>query len=293
MNYIQKEQSYFFTSNSKFLRIPPTLNGSRFTVNLQAPIMVPSNAEGTTISCTEFALTHVNPNVSGSFPNEQANNKIMFIFNDGYNPSENIDITLDDGNYTPDSLNLEVQTKLSQVVIPWSDPPTFFSPTSIIITANPGSQRIILSLAKELTLVTNTAPNVVNVMPLLGWPHTHPNLSPSFPGQIFVAPQVALLNRVNVYLLHAPSLLQSSGGIPVNAIPQTILATAQVNVPAGNLLTVEPINPTQIPADHLKYNSGNDYTFYLTDEQLRPINTLGEVFSFKVVVKYMVPARTL
>jgi hypothetical protein len=286
MSYIPEQQTYYFTSNPLFLPDGAvSANGSRFKVNLLSSIKVPPQARGVEVLCTEFTMPHVNPNISADFPQEPANNQLHLVYNNGFNPIAYISLTLDKGNYSPSSLNLEIQTKLSQVLIPSTETLAYFSPTSIQVSANGGSQRVILSLAKELTVrVSGAVDN--NVMPILGWPLTGPDLVPAFDGHIFVAPSVAQLNRVNTYLLHAPSLLGNSGGIPVNNSPQTILATMQATVPAGDLLAVEPRHPTPIQAGHLREETGNDYDFYLTDEQLRSIDTLGEFFSFKVVVRY-------
>ena len=66
----------------------------------------------------------------------------------------------------------------------------------------------------------------------------------------------------------------------------------QLSVSPGKLLTYRPYLPYKIDGNHLKYGSKKLITFFLTDEQNRPIDTFGENYSFAVVIKYKVETHT-
>jgi hypothetical protein len=121
-------------------------------------------------------------------------------------------------------------------------------------------------------------------MPTLGF--SGGDLVSTYNGQNFYGDSTAQLNRVNSYLLHG-DLIQ--GGIPLNSQQDNIFAQVDVDVAAGGNINFRPFNPLKVSGTHLQYGDKDLLTFYMTDEKNRPVNTLGENFTFTMVIKYQKP----
>jgi hypothetical protein len=203
---------------------------------MEPPISVPNEARAVTIECVNASILHVTPNIAAEYGNNIL--RVEYDYDDGGVPSVLIlAIPLTDGNYTTDTLNSEVQRQLSSYNIP----PLFtqkFSPGAIIISENVATQRVIITLANNLRIVTS---GVNNVMSILGF--TGADLDSAYDGQNFYGDSTAQLNRVNSYLLHG-DLIQ--GGIPLNSQQDNIFAQVDVDVAAGGNINFRPFNPLKV-----------------------------------------------
>jgi hypothetical protein len=117
--------------------------------------------------------------------------------------------------------------------------------------------------------------------------YTDPNRIISFTHEndYFEADTIAGLTRINSFYLHGDLVLE---GLTVNNGFDNVLTEIQITNPPGSLIVYRPFNPYVLNGNHLKYGSKQELTFYLTDENNRPIDTYGESFSFSIVVKYKV-----
>jgi hypothetical protein len=280
--YIDHEDSYFFSSNDDPATLGPAifkdLNGSRFQVRMEPPISVPRDARAVTIGCISANILHVTPNIAAEYGNNTM--YVNYDYDDGGPQTLNLVLVFVDGNYTTDTLNSEAQRLLSSYDIP----PTLaqkFSPGALIISENTATQRVIITLANNLSVLTSGSNNV---MPTLGF--TGGDLVSTYNGQNFYGDSTAQLNRVNSYLLHG-DLIQ--GGIPLNSQQDNIFAQVDVDVAAGGNINFRPFNPLKVSGTHLQYGDKDLLTFYMTDEKNRPVNTLGENFTFTMVIKYQKP----
>jgi hypothetical protein len=282
--YINHEDSFFFSSNDDPTTLGPALNkdlnGSRFQVRMEPPISVPTDAQSVTIECVNANILHVTPNIAAEYGNNTM--YVEYDYDDGGPQTFGMTLVLTDGNYTTDTLNSEVQRLLSS----YDSPPLNaqkFSPGAIIISENTATQRVIITLANNLRILTS---GVNNVMPILGF--TGADLESTYDGENFYADSVAQLNRVNSYLLHGDIV---QGGIPLNSQQDNIFAQVDIDVPAGGNINFRPFNPLKVSGTHLKYGDKDLLTFYMTDEKNRPVNTLGENFTFTLVIRYQKPVH--
>jgi hypothetical protein len=292
--YIDREDTYFFSSNDELTTLAgepvnKDLEGSRFQVRMEPPISVPKEAEGVFIECPSANILHVTPNIASEYQNNTL--YLEYTYEDGGPQTLSLTLVVPDGNYTIDTLNAQFQVQLASFDIP-PDNTLKFSPGALIFTASDATQRISVTVAEGLSLLTNPllANNVMPTLgfstPVLGQPYG--DLVSTYDGQTFEAPNSAQLNRVNAYLLHS-DLIQ--GGIPFNSQQDNIFAEVPIDVPAGGLIAYRPFNPFKVSGEHLKHGSKDLLTFFLTDEQNRAVNTLGENFDFSIVIKYKMPVR--
>lgn len=279
---IETEQTLFFSSNENLGAQNKDLNGSRFQVRLDRPVSIPPSAVDVSIECSSANIWYTSPNIAEEYGNNKLH--LRFYQDPGFSISADVVLTIPDGLYGGDTLNAVVQRLISNTVIPYliqPDPQEYFSPSSIRIYESPAEQKLVIELSKFLGI--NTDPLAENnVAYTLGFTT---DVFGQFTGrgQKFVADEIAKLNRINSYLLHS-DIVQD--GISINSSYDSILTEIQLDVGPGELITFRPYHPYKISGRHLKHGPRDLITFYLTDEQNRPIDTFGEDFSFTIVIKY-------
>ena len=264
---VETQETFFFSSDSNLGAQNKDLNGSRFQVRLNTPISIPSSAIDVSIECIAANIWYTSPNIA-----EEYKNNILYL---EYN-STTIPITLPDGLYASDTLNAYVKRALGKITKPGDT--SKFAESSIKIFENPASQKIVFALAAGLTLDATSGPN--NVSQTLGFTTS---VTSTYSGESFEGDEIAQLNRINGYLLHS-DIVQD--GISINSQYDSILTEVQLTAEPGKLLNYRPYIPYKVSGKHLKYGNKDLLTFYLTDEQNRPIDTFGENYSFTIVIRY-------
>jgi hypothetical protein len=288
MTLVQKDLTYFFSSSTALGAQNKDNNGARFQIQLDRPITVPVNAVDVNIEVTSANIWFTSPNIDAIYQN----NLLYLEYDDGVN-SGSIVLTIPKGLYSVNSLNQTVEHLLNDVLIPGSA--GYFPCDSILFTSDPATQKIklqfgnlYLSMLTDQALLNNIAPTLgfylppVNGIPITDIGSIGPSL---YTGQVFTAPSVAQLNKINAYLIHGDIV---KNGIAVNNTQANILTEVQLTVSTGKLLTYRPYLPYKLDGTHLKYGSRDFLTFWLTDELNRYIDTNGEDFSFALTISYKV-----
>jgi hypothetical protein len=289
---IDVENTYFFSSAESLGAQNRTADGSKFQVLLDKEIQVPPSAIDCTIECRSANIWFTSPNIAA----EYNNNKLHLEYN-----GVQFSLTVPDGLYSVSELNCTIQRLIANEYIPLTPGPPVvynvvrFASNSISLSTVLSRQRILLKLIAGLGVLTDPAlPD--NIASVLGFtsPSSFPipgnnNRTAIYDGAFFEAENVAQLNRINSYLLHGDIVNQ---GLSINNTYATIIAEIQLSVQPGKLLTYRPFLPYKIDGNHLKFGPKTLLTFYITDEQNRPIDTFGENYSFSIVVKYKVEAHT-
>jgi len=279
---VETTRTFFFSSDENLGAVNKDLKGSRFQVRLNTPLSVPPTAIDVAIECIAANIWYVSPNIA----EEYGNNRLHLVY---YSTPLNltpITITIPDGLYGTDTLNAVVQRQIATFQIP--DGTSNFVPTSIALFENPATQRVVISLSNKLGFDANPipGPGKNNIAETLGFTNS---FTASYTGETFEADEVAKFNRINSYLLHT-DLVQD--GISINSQYDSILTEVQLNARPGDLLAYRPFIPYRVSGKHLKYGNKDFLTFYLTDEQNRPVDTFGENYSFTIIVKYKIREHT-
>jgi hypothetical protein len=97
-----------------------------------------------------------------------------------------------------------------------------------------------------------------------------------------------LEERQRFQLLRLHSSLANGGGIPTNDASDSTIGVVQITAAPGSQISAAPVNPLRFDMTSLVGTPLSRVSFWLTDDQLRPVETLGEVWSVTVVIRYWV-----
>lgn len=277
MTLIEVENTYFFSSDEALGAQNISDKGSKFQILLDKAMEVPPSAVDCTIECRTANIWFVSPNIA-----EEYNNNKLYL---SYNLQQFV-LTIPDGLYSVSELNCTIQRLIADVPIPLpgggSVPEVRFQKNSISLSTFLARSRVILKMITGLSFLTDLdLPN--NIAFTLGFASQSGSAAKvsTYDGEYFEAENVARLTRINGYLLHGDIVNQ---GLSLNNSFSTILTEIQLSVGPGKLLTYNPYNPYKLDGNHLKFGPKSLFTFYLTDEKNRPIDTFEENFNFSLVI---------
>ncbi len=97
------------------------------------------------------------------------------------------------------------------------------------------------------------------------------------------SPDKANFNTVNYFFIHS-SL--SPRGVMFNGKRDGIIAKVLIDVGPGSQIDFAPFNPPVCPADELAGSFVSVARFWLTDQNLRPVNTFGETWSVGMTISF-------
>jgi hypothetical protein len=282
---IEIQKTYFFNSSPILGAFNRSADGSKFEVLLSKEIVVPPTAVDCTIECRSANIWFTSPNIAAEY-----NNNILYLTYNGVD----FEIIIPDGLYNVVELNSTVQRIISDLYIPLGGGvfDVFrFKPNTISFGAIRSQQRVLLRMNAGLEFRTDS--NLINsVASVLGFTSTpgSPPLIATYDGDFFEAENVARLNRINSYLLHADI---ANEGLSVNNSYSNILTEIQLNnLGIGELLIYNPFLPYKLNGNHLKYGSKSLLAFRLTNELNEPIDTFGEDYSFSMTISYRIESHT-
>jgi hypothetical protein len=101
-----------------------------------------------------------------------------------------------------------------------------------------------------------------------------------------LAPNVAAFNQVNYFLIES-DLVQS--GIRFNNRRTQVVTQVLIDVAPGSQIVSKPFNPPRIGARELAGAKRTNLRFRLTDQNLRAVDTNGEYFTARMVIRYLLP----
>lgn len=99
----------------------------------------------------------------------------------------------------------------------------------------------------------------------------------------WLADNIAQFNTVNSFLINSDIV---ETGIPLNSKQQKIIANIPIDVLPGYQIIFNPYRPAKIPANNLKGSRRKRIKFWLTDDQGRLVNTGGEYWRLRLVIRY-------
>jgi len=249
-----------------------TPDGSRFTVQLDNPIMIPKAALNVTIDVEQATIWWVVPNIITG-----QNDKLYITAPSVGDVLTPYVVTVPQGLYDLTGLNQAIQRELSNLGAK-------IAPESVI------------------TLSPDDATNKVEVrLPYLG---TSIDFTPAdtfrdilgFNSQVIpptiVAPDVILadntaqFNTIDYFLLHSDLCDE---GIRINNKYSETVAQVLIDSPPGSQIVYAPFNPARVSANRLAGARRSRLLFYLTDGEGKAVNTNGEFFSMRLSIRYLMP----
>jgi hypothetical protein len=272
MSIIEKQLSYLFVSDPINGARNVSSNGDAFSVQLDSPIHIPHNAIHCHLKLTQAEIWNVVPNISAAI-----GNNTLYIYTDWAadpdppNPV-NFQIVIPDGLYSLTGLNNFISSSLINLNYP---------STMIVLSGDDATQKSILTFNQDNTQIDFTQNNTprdvlgfnARLAPLALEPAVHVEFGD--------AP--AAFNRTNSFVIQGDLI---SNGIPINNIARGVLANVPITNSPGKQVIYQPYLPPAIAADELIGKSKNYFSFRLTDQLNRPVDTLGEHWSFTVTISY-------
>jgi hypothetical protein len=101
-----------------------------------------------------------------------------------------------------------------------------------------------------------------------------------------LAPNVAQFNQVNYFLIHSDL---TSKGIRFNNNYNQTIAQVLIDVSPGSQIVSRPYNPARIQVPDLAGSKRNVLRLWLTDDRDRRVNTNGEFWNCRLVLRYLKP----
>jgi hypothetical protein len=269
MSLIEKHLSYVFSSDPANGAKNVSIDGDRFSVQLFQPIMIPSDAVSCSLKLTRATIWNTVPNISL----EIGNNK-LYVYTDFVSTGSPVlhVITIPDGLYSLSGLNGFLSRSFSGLSLPSN---------LVYITADDSTQKTILTFNQDNTWVDFTQSDTCR--DVLGFNSRLSPLVPQLSGYSESADVVAKFNRTNSFLISGDIV---SDGIPVNNVNKGILGEVLILKPPGSQINYTPFLPPSIDASELIGMTKNFFTFNLTDQISRSVDTLGEMWSFVIVISY-------
>jgi hypothetical protein len=279
MTLVQKDMTYFFSSSERLGAQNKDNNGSRFQISLDRPLDIPNNAVDVCIEVTSANIWFTTPNIEA----EYKNNKLYVDYSDPLGTSASYILVIPKGLYSVASLNQTIEHSFGAITNP--DTGDKFECNSIVLSGDTATQKVKVQLGLHLSILTDSNLYPDNVADTLGFLSPTPIGPPTYTGEVFTAPNVAKLNRINSYLLHGDIV---KNGIQVNNTQANILTEIQLDVSPGKLLTYRPFLPYKLDGAHLKYGSRDMLTFWLTNEVNEYLDMNDEDYSFALTITYKV-----
>ena len=93
----------------------------------------------------------------------------------------------------------------------------------------------------------------------------------------------AAFNRTNSFVIQGDLI---SNGIPINSIARGVMANVPITSSPGSQIIYQPFLPPAVNANELIGRTKNYFSFRLTDQINRPVDTLGELWGFTVVISF-------
>lgn len=268
MPIVHKELSYFFSSSVKNGALNVSGNGDRFSVQLNNPIALPIEAIHATLEVVSATIWNNVFNISQAI----GNNRLYVTTGEN-----NIVIVIPDGLYGVP----ELVTVFKREFVNQGQPADL-----LIFSSDAATQKIVIESPYAATTADFTQAN--NCREILGF---NARIVPSLPGEPTGAgwevygDSVAEFNRTNSFLIKSDII---SNGIPVNSISDGTIAEVLIVARPGSQINYAPYHPTRSNATELIGRSKNFFTFRLTDQLGREVETNGEDWSFEVVLRYQI-----
>jgi hypothetical protein len=274
---VPEEISLLVSSDPTQGAINRTSDGSQFEIQLDESIEIPKDALNVNVSVEESTVWWVVPNII------TAQNDTFYIFGDlAAGGTQLFTVKIEQGLYDLTGLNNSLQSGLEALGARTLDGGG--NPLPLVSLApDDATQKVLLRFNYPNVTVdfqpANTAREILGFDALLYGPY------PSAPLNI-LAPNTAAFNQVNYFLI-ASDLVQK--GIRFNNRYNQVLTQVLIDVAPGSQIVSTPFNPAKSSAQELAGAKRSNIRFRLTDDKLRPVNTNGEYFTARVVIRYLRP----
>ena len=251
-------------------------DGSEFEIQLDDALFIPHDAVSVNVCCEEATVWWVIPNIIiGS-------NNRFYVFGDSALGVPTLyTVVIAQGLYDLNALNQSLLSGLEALGAKTLDGTTY--KPLISLSPDNATQRVIIRFNYSNVYVDFTQADTPRE--ILGFNSAVYGPFVIVP-QNLLAPNIAAFNTVNYFLI-ASDLVQK--GIRFNNRYNQIISQVLINAAPGSQIVNTPFNPARVRAQELAGARRTNLRFRLSDDKLRPVNTNGEYWSARIVIRYFRP----
>jgi hypothetical protein len=259
---VKQELSILVSSDQNAGAINLRDQGSRFDVYYENDIVIPVDSTNINVGLSEASIWNSVPNMSTFLEN----NHVLITI-----AGTPIDCIVEDGLYTPSELSDALNFIIRNVNPNYAGYLTLssdFSTNKVLLNFNaPVLMTFDLTVSNDMSEILGLNPAVYtnsgNILSIR-------------------APEIAVFNNVNTFLLHSNIV---SSGMTYNGSNSQILCAIPILASPGELIIYQPTNPTLIQEPYMNGRSINSLSFWLTDEDNNVVQ-MNEVFIVRVKISY-------
>ncbi len=261
----QYEIPIIATSSEAAGAVNITNNGSSFEILLADPIIMPDNLSNCSVQVDEATVWWTIPNISAAL-----GNNLVYVSYSGAPHT----LTIPDGLYSITDLSSAIDRE-------------FLAATGVagVISLAPdnATQKVTIAISPGgvATQIDFTQANTIR--DIIGF---NSQLVPPAPTAVTysqLGDNVAAFNSIEFFLLHSDIVGQ---GIRVNEVFTQTIAQILIDVPPGSQIVSREYNPPKSDALGLQGTTIDRIRFWLTDQNNNLVDTHGEHFSCRIVIKY-------
>ena len=256
--------NFFTSSNPVDGAINVSSDGSRFSMPLSDPLVIPRNAYNVQLDFLQAQMYNSFPNIFSGGQSNPQNNLMYFVY-----LGASYLLTIPQGQYDFTSFQDLVESFESLNSIPVG---------TFLFSANANTGYVTLYINAYNSSVDFTQPNTPRL--LLGFNAVL--LATTITYLSFTAANYAHFNTVDFVILHS-SLVP---GILLNGIYNQNCLQCFITSGPGEIFVTEPINSSPLPADNLIGTSTSSIDFYITDQSQNALDTGGEFYYARIRVSY-------
>ena len=244
-------------------------DGSSFQLELQKPLMLPSNAQNVHVSVLDAQIWYTVPNIILN------KNDHFYITAPGTdNMVRSYTLVVKQGLYSQQDLSLALtRDMINQGIMPGV----------LELSADPATNRSVLIFNHMSVSVDFT--HSMSMYQLLGY-------NPQIYGPFLSVPHALLgdytaeYNTVNTLLLHSDLV---ANGIMTNNTYTQCVAVVPINAVPNSQILYSPFHPARISTPELAGARKDVIKFWLTNENLELVNTGSEAYSLRILLHYQIP----
>ena len=250
------------TSSIKAGALNKSQDGSQFEIVLEDAIDIPGDATSCTVEVQESSIWWVIPNIIQNVDDS-------FRINDGTNPATTL--TISQGLYDLSGIAAAMENAVVNAGLLAS---------TFTLLADDSTQKVIIRFnvtgASFDWTIANTFRTILGFDSVVTGPST-------FVGQSFTAQNTAAFNQIDFFLIHSDLVPR---GIRTNNKYSQVIDQHLIAVPPGSQSIDQPRWPSKVPAWDLIGGLRKRIKFWLTDQNGESVNTSGEDWSVRLVIKY-------
>lgn len=258
------EIPFLISSDIKDGALNKSTDGSKFLVQLDDPLQIPSDAKSCYVGVEEATIWNNIPNIL-----DGVNNHFYIDEGKGF-----VDVTIPQGLYDLPGL----QSAIDREYVALGGTTGLFT-----LIGDDSTQRVVIQINVAAVQIDFTQANTPK--DILGFNSQLVPPAPSVGFYTQIADNVANFNTLEYLLIHSDISIQ---GIRINSSYNQTISKVSINSPPGSQILYTPFNAPRSSCFNLIGQIKKTIRFWLTDQNNQPVNTGGENWSCRLLIEYTI-----